>query len=282
MRNNAVHVRELHLKEVGSNRSDRFKNFCMNVLLPILPEFENLELLYLNIPPPRVFGKIDKNFAAMINKYLQSHPKIKCFPVWNDLPEFSSLNIILSELGDNERLPMKLKTAEQRGMIHFLSIKKLSLYPDDLQRMIIDFVKENSQNILIQRLFCDFDDFHEHFHQLNAVNVTLTHSGDSDSLRSPFPLSHDTQILICFEFIPVFAQTFPNLKTVYLDFRGSEFNLSQYKTFANSYQQLDLLHIVANIHSGIQNLEHELDEIYATSPKTFYRIVQKFYLKSLK
>lgn len=185
--------------------------------------------------------------------------------------EFKHLVVNLRQKYPEEILQV-LQLAQERGVIHTLEIELLSGFQEEDRNLIIEFFNENSQNILIQRFSCDVDDFHAHFHILNALNVTLYTAMESVNVRSPLTLRNATRNLFCFDFIPVFEQTFPNLNKLSLYFMDNQLDLDQYANFANSYQHLDLLQITVGVHSEIEELERELEEIYANSPKTFKRI----------
>ena len=108
----------------------------------------------------------------------------------------------------------------------------------------------------------------KHFIGLSKNSIDIVWKNKLLRILSPWTLRNGTQNLFCFDFIPVFEQTFPNLSELSL----YQLDLDHYANFANSYQHLDLLQITVGVHSEIEELERELEEIYANSPKTFKRI----------
>ena len=275
MERNALNLKEFHIDYTGSVQFVNDAIILINGLFPNIEQFESLQVFYSNLP---IHNSLQKNIFAIIenaDNFLLNHPKIKIFPNWSNLPELKPFMLLLSPQSPTGSLEQALQTALQRGVIHSMQVIRLSSFQDDDKKLIIQFVEENSQKLLIQRLFCDVDDFHDHFHVLNVFDLTLTHSGDSEYQDLPLSLSGTTQSLFCTEMFPVFAKTFPNLKTVYLRIHASNFSLDHFKALANSYQHLKLLKIGVRLDSDLSmdDLKQSISEIYAKSPRTFDEVI---------
>ena len=275
MQRNALNIKDMNLKYKGEYDQIRdVEIFLMNELFPIIMQFDNLEMLNPNIVLPLTIymPSILQPLIEMSNEYLLSHPKIKLFPNWSDLPEFKHLSVLLSPRQLLDSL-QTLQLAKLRGTVHDIEIEKLSKFKGEHRTLILNVLEENSQNFLIGRLFCDIEDFHSHFHKLSVMELHLTCSNQSEDPRAPLFLSSTTQILYCSEFIPVFGRTFPTLNTVILHFKKNEINLDHYETFANSYQSLQLLEITCGPDCETPGLELKLAQIYADSPRTFDQVL---------
>ena len=91
------------------------------------------------------------------------------------------------------------------------------------------------------------------FIRLSKNSIDFVWNNKLLRIRSPLTLSNGLQNLFCFDFIPVFQQTFPNLNKLSLYFMDNQLNLDHYANFASSYERLDLLYITVGVHSEIEN-----------------------------
>ena len=269
MQRNQVNLRELHLKYLGNSDFVQNDESCWNVLFPIIQQFGNLKVFDTNMTLPKLNDRTEIDLLEI----LRNDPTLEQVLSWSDAPELIDLKVVLHPEYP-EYLPTALELAKKCGDIHYFRISMLSSFQKNDRNLIIKFVKENSQNIVIQRLICDVNDFHEHFHKLNAADVTLYVSSSDREMQQTLHLNFNTRIIYCMNFCPVFDQTFPNLHIVLMRLPSCQSTFVHFSKFCNSYQHLKLCRIsdLFSLNYSPDDFWNKLSEIYENSLKTFERI----------
>ena len=206
-------------------------------------------------------------FRLETDVFLRKYPEFKFYANWSSIDRSY---VFPGNLSIN-RVRNAFKTLAKRGFCHSLKIQCLSICDVKVRESIIDLFRNHSQNVFIQNLSCNLEDFNAHFYRLNVRVLHLKNDKQKPALISQ--LNKETVGVSCNGFVPKFSRMFFNLEFVHLKDLNHDLRVDV-EAFINSYQPLKSLYIHFEYMTNwsFTDLTDKLRNAYANSQKSICRL----------